>query len=481
MEHRSISNLIISLTISLSLLTGCSSSSSSGSSDSGSTSDGLPLLIIGSAIADINGDGKNDIILSNGQSVDHETSPRVYLNEGSGKSFQLKAGAIPAQYKGENATAVDIKIADFNKDGLQDLLILTVANDYQSSRIQLYFGKGDGTFSDESDRISNSYWPTTHSSNSAWPETPLKCTQVANSNNSGPFYLRVTDIDGDSYPDFSLSFGGIGSCGGVIYLNDKTAKFAPARIKIAEPDLASEHYEYSLVASSDLYSTEVLDGDLNGDGNVDFFAPRLSNSGSFSNVTQVSYINTSTPGKLSFQPKKATFANGILHGALLDIDGDGKLDLIGSKAYEGPNYSTKVPIYAYSGDGIGGFTLNALLWGEQPSVQLVREFLTADFNNDSRKDLLILNEGPDLSPFPGEKSWLFLSLNGRLENKTSTHFTTDAANTHQGAVGDIDGDGDIDIIMNNSFQDMVSAKKVSRIWLNDGQGVFSAASINFHE
>ena len=461
---------------------GCSSGPSSNSNSS--TSDGLPDLIIASVIADVNADGQNDVIVSNGQSVDQDISPRVYINEGNGSSFQLKANAIPAQYGREKASAVDMKVEDMNGDGKQDLLMITLAEDYQSSRVQLFLGQGDGTFRDYSNQISNSRWPS--------EQTGLLCAQKVGANNAGAFYLRVGDYDGDHHLDFALSFGGISSCGGVIYLNDGSGNFSQASINIQEPAV---HPETSLVAQGDsekLFSTEILDGDLNGDGKIDFFAPRMDS-------TQVSYINTSSSGSLSFQVVKSTFSyqsgdlgSGILHGALLDMNRDGVLDLIGSQAYRGPDYQTKVAVRAYfgavhsgSGKGDGTFTLNNDLLSEVPQVHLVRKFLVGDVNGDGGDDLFILNEGIDLAPFPGEPSFLFLSngllsLSGKLINSTSTHFTAEAANTHQGALGDLDGDGDLDLLMNNSHQSVVSAPRVARIWLNDGQGHFSEHSPSFH-
>jgi hypothetical protein len=90
--------------------------------------------------------------------------------------------------------------------------------DYQSAKIHLYLANGDETFTDGTAGISGS----------SWPNSSFSCSTKIGSNNSWPAYLRSGDFDGDRRTDFALSFGGIGSCGGIIYLGDgKIDFFAP--------------------------------------------------------------------------------------------------------------------------------------------------------------------------------------------------------------------------------------------------------------
>jgi hypothetical protein len=427
----------------------------SGSSNSGGG--GMPTLPIGSAIVDVNGDGKNDFIVSNGQSADGYLSPLVYINNGSGSSFTLKKGAIPTQYHGANSAAVDIKSGDFNKDGKMDLLVITVDGSYQSSQIQLYLGNGDGSFTDASSNISNGLWPTT-----------LPCTNTGA--NAWPSYLRIADIDNDGNLDFVVAMGGAGTCGGVIYRNDGTAKFSPANITIT--DGTNTIIATSLVDANNIRATEVLAGDLNNDGKIDLFAPttRVWGTGGL----HTAYINTSTLGAISFTAVHST-PSPILQGVLVDINGDGFLDVVGSLAYSYPNYATLMPVVAFLGDGAGGFTEDNAVFSPQPSVLCARQFLTADFNGDGKNDVLITNTGPDFSPFPGERNWLLMNNGaGMLVDNTATGLDLLSAYTHQASIGDLNGDGSPDIILNNSFQSQMSAAKEPRFWLNNGSGVFTS-------
>src|ERR1019366_7120299 len=118
------------------------------------------------AAADVNRDGKEDVLASNLNGV-----ISLLMGNGNG-SFQapktivaLPAGAYP------------IVTADFNRDGNADLAVLEPGK----ASVLIYFGKGDGTFES------------------------AKTIPVGNS----PTYIVVGDVNGDGYPDliFSASKG----------------------------------------------------------------------------------------------------------------------------------------------------------------------------------------------------------------------------------------------------------------------------------
>lgn len=410
---------------------------SAGGSSGGSNSPGLPPLIIATAIVDVNGDGKNDFIISTGQSTDGWVAPRIYVNDGNGSSFTLTTSAIPAQYHGSNAYAVAIEPADFNADGKIDLLMSVVDISYQSSQVQLYLGNGDGTFVDATSRITS---PTATGGNID--------------------RLRVADFDGNGALDFvTASPGGLG---GKLYRNDGAGNFAPAAINITVGGTATAQSSFGL-STNDFWA-----GDINSDGKPDLLSPG----------TGVSFINTSTPGVLSFT-QVSSGVSGIWLGALLDINGDGKLDVVGSQSYSGT--TSTVPVVAYQGDGTGAFTQNNALLSTQPTLINGCQFLAADLNADNKQDLLIIDTGYDASPFPGSQNWLLLNNGaGALIDKTSANMDILAGYTHQAAIGDLNGDGSPDIVLNNSYQSLMSAALEPRFWLNNGSGVFTSYSPTFH-
>jgi len=95
--------------------------------------------------------------------------------------------------------------------------------------------------------------------------------------------------------------------------------------------------------------------------------------------------------------------------------------------------------------------------------------IVADFNNDHRPDVVFACHGDDLPTTPGESSLIVLSNpNGKYTvNKIAG---TEDGFTHSGSAADIDGDGNIDLVLadtkfNNHTQSL-------RVLLGVGDGSF---------
>lgn len=426
----------------------------------------LPGLISASAIVDVNGDGLNDVIIGS-QGGGH--SAPLLLLAGRDGTFTMRADAIPTQYMGVNGAAVDIQPGDFNGDDKIDLLVITVdaspATFYATARIQLFLGNGDGTFADASENITNGTYPFC-----LVPPASAGCPQDDWSGR-WPDHVRVADLDRDGHLDFVATSSGNGR-GGIIYRNDGTGHLAPASVEVTDgvvtgtfPALAwgSVHLAY-----------DVLVGDLDGDGKVDLFAP---SSGQAS--THAAFINTSSPGSLSFRvvhtpvSSQHYFANGVL----LDIDGDGHLDIVGSFAIASPGATA--PVLAFLGDGHGGFVEDDAVLSPQPQVAHARQFLAADLTGSGREGVLIADHGYDVPPYPGARNWLLLNDgSGKLVDRTATSLDLLPGYTHQAAIGDLNGDGRPDIILNNGACNgtTTTCANEPRFWLNDGAGRFTSYS-----
>jgi hypothetical protein len=436
-----------------------------GGGDSGNgilpTGQALPTLITATAIVDVNADGRNDVII--GSQDGGFASPIVLLNNG-GNSFTRSTSVLPAQYKGASGSAIVIERGDFDKDGKVDLLVAAVdatpASFYQSARIHLYKGNGNGTFTDASANITNGTLPFSVSCG-AFNRTDL-----------APENLRVVDLDGDGFLDFVLASAGNG-CGGVIYRNDGTGKFAPATIALTSGTTTTN--VPSLVWAGS-YATEVVVGDLNNDLKPDLFAP------GFVGTSHAAFINTSTPGNLAFSvvttPIKNATTTGVdtfKNAVLLDINGDGFLDVVGSTSISGS--TATVPVHALVGNGTGAFTQNDAQLSPPVGVVHMRQILAADLNGDGRQDLLISDHGFDASPFPGARNWLLINNgSGVLVDRTATNLNLLAGYTHQSSIGDLNGDGSPDLILNNMVCNgtTTTCANQARFWLNNGAGVFTA-------
>ena len=257
-------------------------------------------------------------------------------------------------------------------------------------------------------------------------------------------------------------------------MNDGTGKFAPASMTI-NGGIAS--VTSPIVLSSignppfsghECGISELLVGDLNNDGKPDLVTADQSNE---------SFINQSTPGNLSFMLEKNFSGDWNFGGVLIDINGDGLLDYVGTSGF---NYgASPVPVHAEINDGTGIYNVdNTVFLPAQPEVVHPRQYLAADFNGDGKQDLLISDHGYDSTPYPGARNWLLLNNGaGKLVDVTATNLDLLPGYTHQSSIGDLNGDGKPDILLNNnSGCDGVGLQCANepRFWLNDGTGKFTS-------
>ncbi len=419
-------------------------------------------LFNSSHMVDVDGDGDLDIIIGIQNEKLEIASDLCLINDGKA-NFTLKENAIPDHYLGKNGVTISISSADFNKDSFQDLITITVdgrdASAYETAQIHLYLGVGDGTFTDATNNISDSL------------------------HNEWPAFTRIGDFDLDGNLDFLLTKPGGEANEGRIYLNDGSANFAKANIVAtdAERSYSSTQLYWESDGNtqagrgSDRIALEVLIGDVNNDGNVDLVAPAGYAAGAMA-----TYINKSTPGKLVFDlvytvnaadPFDETSLKRFKDGALLDINNDGLLDMVGSNSISQQD-EEEVPIYTYLNNGDGSFTQSTDISGS--GLEHARQWLVADFNNDKLSDLFVADHGYDRHPFPGEKNLLLLNNGtGALVERTATSLSTKSSYTHGASVGDLNGDGYPDLLLNHSSKDVDG-----RLWINDGDGTFTSKDLS---
>ena len=137
----------------------------------------------------------------------------------------------------------------------------------------------------------------------------------------------------------------------------------------------------------------------------------------------------------------------------VDYNNDGYMDIIGSyndysnfvdypSDYYG--YERKQLIRFYKGGCGGNFEVDELNDSKFLGLVHGRKILLGDFNNDNYVDLFLLGHGYDKQPFNGEFNKALMS-NGD-GSFSDVDYQSFESFYHGGASGDIDNDGDLDIV-----------------------------------
>jgi hypothetical protein len=336
-------------------------------------------------------------------------------------------------------------VADFNRDGKQDL---AVANGSVPGMASILMGEGNGNFN---------FGPTY-----TVEDTPSS--------------IAVGDFNGDSYLDMAVAdaCGATGNCGGPgtvsILLGDGTGNFTlaytitvgsyPGAISTADfngdgnLDLATANQfddtvsillgdgtgNFTLVSSpaAGVYPESVAVGDFNGDGKLDLAVANYTDSGT------VSILLGDGTGNFTLT---SSFATGSysLSAAVSDFNGDGKLDLAVNNfcGTESPDCNTAGTVSILLGDGTGNFTLaSSPGTGDGPWAITV-----ADFNADGKPDLAVVNQG---------SATVSVLLGDGTGNFTLAASPATGMLPRGVAVGDFNGDGKLDLAATNFFGDSVS-------------------------
>ena len=240
--------------------------------------------------------------------------------------------------------------------------------------------------------------------------------------------VRLSDVDGDGDLDALISTENpfnpspTGGDQNRIWLNDGHGVFTD--------DTAAR-----LPAATD-QTGAMLPGDIDGDGDLDVIVLNRGQDRVLINADGAGHFVEETTARF---PVTADTSRG---GGLSDFDGDGDLDLVVAN-------SRNEPVAYYRNNGHGFFT--ARPFGHVPAVpETIAGLVVVDLDGDHGDDVYLANAGEFLSGhgFLGGPDRFFRNNGqGKFKEKTQKFFGTPPSDpTTAAAFGDLDGDGDLDLV-----------------------------------
>lgn len=288
-------------------------------------------------IADVNGDGKPDIVFTNGNSPG---LVGVMLGNGDGTFKPV------VTYDSGGDCAYSVAVADLNGDGKPDVVAANLAptgsgcNTNQHGEIGILLGNGDGTFQ-----------------------------PVVTYDSGGKFAnaVAVGDLNGDGKPD--LVVGNANSLGFAVLWGNGNGTFQPAVIYFPLIDFAP---------------SSIALADVNGDGKLDLLLGG-SSSNCYVNSYQAAVLVLLGNGDGTFKYPKdyCTGGESANQIAVADVNGDGKLDVAVANGWNESNGKGVVGVLLGNGDGT--FKTAVDLYPNLGSMAVA----LADLTGDGQPELLV--------------------------------------------------------------------------------------------
>jgi hypothetical protein len=331
--------------------------------------------------ADVDADGRPDLVAGS-----HGQPNQVWRNFGD---FQL-AQTGPAMGSG---TTTWLRTGDLDRDGDVDVV---EGNDNEPKRAWLSSLSGA--------------WGSADFVDSGQAIGPSETQDIALSDLDGDGDLDLVTAN-DKQPDY-------------LWQNDGKGKYT-----LSGPGLGTDNQTEAVVA-----------GDVDGDGDADLVI--AGRDGTFQPALQ-QWVNDGTGAMSAGQ---AIWGEFFLSLVLVDADGDGDLDLISGNA--GPDV-------VRLNDGYGKFVFTGNTLGTTQTNTLV----AGDLDCDGKPDLVVGKLGGEANQVWRNTGW------GQFVNTGQLLSTGD---TWGLGLGDLDGNGSLDLIEGNSL-----GGQTNRVLLNDGLGFFT--------
>ncbi|MFT5718831.1 MAG: hypothetical protein ACI9T7_003039 [Oleiphilaceae bacterium] len=349
----------------------------------------------------------------------------------------------------------DITSEDLNNDGFSDLILARTPSHYGAGRIQVLINNQDDTFSDET----SNYFSALENTDFPWIDK-----------------LYIVDLNGDGLLD-------------IVSHHDQSHWDSMPLL------VATESGQFQPMSWEQLNSNaSFIPIDFDNDGDIDLMSHRYINFGFDDQQIHWSiYRNELIEAEIfSFtllEDSVATLkgldnASFIYSPVVADLNSDGFSDVF----YGGPKWKNNgfidevSPFVVLLNQKDGTFTegTNEVI---ETTEQLThaREMHADDFNGDQLNDIVVTSHGYDGGDFSGERNLLLLASSAiSLDVNDSKQSTFDYSGfTHSSDTGDIDNDGDIDIVFSDITGADVELGGNIQIFINDGDANFERKSTAF--
>jgi Bacterial Ig-like domain (group 3)/FG-GAP-like repeat len=447
------------------------------------------LTAVSVAVGDFDGDHKLDLVVANQCQSNGNCNGNVGVLLGNGKGmFQAAQSYSSGGYR-----AVSVAVGDFDGDRQMDL---AVANQCQSSAdcdngsVGVLLGNGDGSFQPAQNYVSggNNAAAVAVSDLNRDGRTDLvlanQCQTASNCNdgsisvllgNGGGTFQPAQDYVSDGVFAFSVDSGdwnGDGKADLAVVNQCQTGSNCNGNVTIllgngdgtfqVPPSYDSGGYEADSVAV----------GDLNGDGDLDLVVANLcqSNGCSHGNNGSVSVLLGNGDGTFQAAQGYATGGFGSSAVAIGDFDADGNADVVVANQCSTSDCKSGGSVSVLLGNGKGKLQA-AQTYSSGANTAL--SVAIADFDRDGDLDLAVANQCQDRSCQNGAVSVLLGKGNGTFraaQSYASAGYYSDSV-----AVGDVDGDGNPDLVVASQCQDSSCQHGGVSVLLGNGNGTFQAA------